>query len=87
MTEHLRVFPALTQTGETKLVRSIPTTPPIGSSRIRQLVPLFRLELPSPVLRLPLGFEGGSAPFVVGEDFQRGSHIPSTVTPKPLASG
>ena len=46
--------------------------PPIGSPRICYLIPLFRAELPSPVLRLPLGFEGGGAPFVVGEGFQRG---------------
>ena len=51
MTEHLRVFQALTQTGETKPVRSIPTTPPIGSPRICHLVPLFRAELPSFVSR------------------------------------
>ena len=46
--------------------------PPIGFPRICHLVPFFRSELPSPVPRLPLGFEGGGAPFVVGEGFQRG---------------
>ena len=40
--------------------------------RTCHLVPLFRAELPSPVLRLPLGIEGGGAPFAVGEGFQRG---------------
>ena len=48
-----------------------------GGRRTGERGVLLRCEKPSsPVPRLPLGFEGGGAPFVVGEGFQRGPPFP-----------